>query len=375
MRVGKQRFDRIVIGAGIYGLYAAGKLSSRGYRTLLVEAESEPFTRGSYVNQARVHNGYHYPRSYSTAAKSAHYFERFQQDFGDCINGGFEKYYAIAKNYSWTNAQQFQAFCSSLHLPCTEVPVSQHFNPTEVEAVFRTKESSFDARLVCKKMMETALRSGCEFSFGSPVTSIAQDANEFVLALKNAEVVSAPFVLNATYASINQIHRMMELPALSIKYELCEVILCEVPDSLKGIGLTLMDGPFFSLMPFGQTGYHSITTVSRTPHLTSLDSVPTFPCQEHRTDCTPQHVHNCNTCPVRPISAFHEMSQIAKKYLLGNVRLRQVESLFALKPILKTSEIDDSRPTLVRVYSEAPRFISVFSGKINTIYDLDPVLE
>ena len=34
-----------------------------------------------------------------------------------------------------------------------------------------------------------------------------------------------------------------------------------------------MDGPFFSLMPFGLTGYHSITTVSRTPHFTSYDEL------------------------------------------------------------------------------------------------------
>ena len=29
--------------------------------------------RATYINQARVHMGYHYPRSYSTAIKSAHY--------------------------------------------------------------------------------------------------------------------------------------------------------------------------------------------------------------------------------------------------------------------------------------------------------------
>jgi len=42
---------------------------------------------------------------------------------------------------------------------------------------------------------------------------------------------------------------------------------------------------------------------------------------------------------------------------------------------LQASEIDDSRPTVVRQYSEEPRFISVLSGKINTVYDLDEVLD
>ena len=50
------------------------------------------------------------------------------------------------------------------------------------------------------------------------------------------------------------------------------------------------------------------------------------------------------------------------------------ESLFSMKPILMSSEIDDSRPTVIRVCSENPTFVSVLSGKINTVYDLDGVL-
>lgn len=42
--------------------------------------------RATYVNQARVHQGYHYPRSISTAMKSAGYFERFNKDYAFCIN-------------------------------------------------------------------------------------------------------------------------------------------------------------------------------------------------------------------------------------------------------------------------------------------------
>ena len=53
---------------------------------------------------------------------------------------------------------------------------------------------------------------------------------------------------------------------------------------------------------------------------------------------------------------------------------RYKESLFSMKPILKSSEIDDSRPTAIKVHSESPTFISVLSGKINTVYDLDEYL-
>jgi hypothetical protein len=46
-----------------------------------------------------------------------------------------------------------------------------------------------------------------------------------------------------------------------------------------------------------------------------------------------------------------------------------------MKPILKASEVDDSRPTVIRYHSRNPDFVSVLSGKINTVYDLEEVLK
>jgi len=42
--------------------------------------------RASQINQARVHNGYHYPRSVTTAKSSAEYYDRFTTEFSSCIN-------------------------------------------------------------------------------------------------------------------------------------------------------------------------------------------------------------------------------------------------------------------------------------------------
>ena len=50
-----QTFDKIVIGAGLYGLYSALRCGERGQRVLVLECDPEPFMRASYINQARVH--------------------------------------------------------------------------------------------------------------------------------------------------------------------------------------------------------------------------------------------------------------------------------------------------------------------------------
>ena len=59
----------------------------------------------------------------------------------------------------------------------------------------------------------------------------------------------------------------------------------------------------------------------------------------------------------------------------GNYKIYYEKSLFSMKPILKYSEVDDSRPTVIQYFSHKPTFVSVLSGKINTVYDLDDILE
>ena len=68
------------------------------------------------------------------------------------------------------------------------------------------------------------------------------------------------------------------------------------------------------------------------------------------------------------------MANLARKYLREDYGFSYHDSLFSMKPILMASEIDDSRPTVIKLNSNAPTFVSVLSGKINTVYDLDEVL-
>ena len=66
-------YDKIIIDAGLYGLYSAVYCGKKGEKILVLECDSVPFARATYINQARVHMGYHYPRSLSTAGKSRGY--------------------------------------------------------------------------------------------------------------------------------------------------------------------------------------------------------------------------------------------------------------------------------------------------------------
>ena len=68
------------------------------------------------------------------------------------------------------------------------------------------------------------------------------------------------------------------------------------------------------------------------------------------------------------------MSNLARKYMRDELEFTFDHTLYSMKPILLASEIDDSRPTVIRKFSDNPTFVSVLSGKINTVYDLDEIL-
>ncbi|MBR1853012.1 MAG: FAD-dependent oxidoreductase [Lachnospiraceae bacterium] len=426
-----QKSDKLIIGAGLYGLYAALYCGRRGQRVTVLEIEDAPFTRATYINQARVHMGYHYPRSLSTAMKSAGYFKRFVEDYGFCIHDSFQQIYATSSHFSWTDAREFRKFCENAGIPCMDLPAERYFRPGVCDGAFLTQEYTYDAHILRDFLLEKiGTLSNVTLCFGRRIQRIVRQDDCYEVYAVNGDGVgeqySAPFVLNATYASVNQVLRSVEgveTQDFGLKYELCEIILCRVEEALKGIGLTVMDGPFFSIMPFGKTGYHSLTSVTFTPHKTSYDATPRFSCVEacekesawadgkigaqvdgtggkagaqaggsvgtHEgslAGCSRMWLGNCNSCPHRPESAWEYMSALARKYMREEYGFVYEKSLFSMKPILKASEIDDSRPTLIRRLEPevmangagkrgTPVFISVLSGKINTVYDLDEFLE
>lgn len=373
--------DKIIIGAGLYGLYAALYCARKGQRIVVLEMDDAPFSRATYINQARVHMGYHYPRSLATAQKSAGYFRRFVEDYSFCIHSRFQQVYATSRHFSWTDAKEFVKFCRDAGIPCEALPVDRYFREGSCDGAFLTEEYTYDAHILRDFFLEElGKQKGVELLCGREVTRIVEKADCYEIYARHQgkeERYEAPFVLNATYASVNQVLELAEtdrsLEPFRIKYELCEIILCRVGDCLRDIGLTVMDGPFFSIMPFGKTGYHSLTSVTFTPHKTSHDIVPRFSCMEG-TGCG-KWLGNCNTCENRPGSAWEYMSALARKYVREEYQFTYEKSLFSMKPILKASEIDDSRPTVIRYATRQPTLLSVLSGKINTVYDLDDFLD
>ncbi|HEU4999911.1 MAG TPA: FAD-dependent oxidoreductase, partial [Lapillicoccus sp.] len=240
--------DRLVVGAGLFGLYGAMVLARKGFRVALLDADQQPMMRASQVNQARVHNGYHYPRSLTTALSSVHYYRRFVHDFADAVNTKFEQIYAIAQSQSFMSSDGFEMFCRRAGVQCDPVDPHRWFRRGAVESAYRTDEFSFDAERL-RRIMTSQVADDPRVVWYQParMAHVDRDADGFTVRLEDGRQLRADGVLNASYAGTNQVLALLGEPPLSLKYELCEITLTNVSDELQGVGLTVMDGEYFSL--------------------------------------------------------------------------------------------------------------------------------
>ena len=371
-------FDYLVIGAGIFGSYAALRMADAGLKVMLIDHERRPWRKASMVNQARLHFGYHYPRSIATARLANGYRERFQKEHEAFINATFAKYYAIDRSGSLTSASQFERFCDFVNIRCRRTSRPELFRGDRLEGLFETTEHSFDPMLLRDHYQQRLEASDVVCGFGWVIEAAHADGATWAVTVTDPagerRTLQVASVLNATYANINAVNEVFGLEDVGIDYEMSEVAILSSPQ-LRDIGLTVMDGPFFSVMPYGRSGFHSLTSVLYTHHGVNRSAHPTFGCQSRVPGCTPRSLATCTSCVARPRSNINKMLSQMSQYLAPDVEAFVHGSLFTIKAKLKSSQIDDARPTDIRIISESPKFAYVFSGKINSIYEVEQLID
>lgn len=369
-------YDCIIVGGGAYGCYLALKLIeiSPSTRILIVERENDILLKASYNNQARIHNGYHYPRSLLTALRSRINFPRFVKEFSDCVVGDFEKIYAIGTYRSKVTGEQFYQFCQRIGAQIRQAPpeIEKLFNSDLIEKAFLVKEYAFDAQklreLLAARIAKTSIRimtntealrviAPKEFPQQDRIGLLVKELDS-----QETKEFESQYVFNCTYSRLNTLPARSNLEKIHLRHEATEIPLVKVPDALSNFGITVMCGPFFSVMPFPAKGLFSFSHVSYTPHY-QWSEIPAS------SDNFEQH------CPQFPLkSNFERMLRDAVRYLPVLGECSYVESLWEVKTILPQSDFSDSRPILFKRDSFVPRFISVLGGKIDNIFELDEAL-
>ncbi|TBW09736.1 FAD-binding oxidoreductase [Azotobacter chroococcum subsp. isscasi] len=357
--------EAVIVGGGFYGAAIAIYLArQRGFkRVVLVEREPALLMRASYSNQARVHNGYHYPRSFTTAYRSRVNLPRFLHDWPNAVKQDFTKLYAIARRNSKVTAKQFERFCREIGaaIQPAEPALRALFEPRLIEDVFLVEEYSFDTTKLASWAERELKEAGVRVHFDARVMGISKSTNgALAVAMQHGEgskeLISCRYVFNCTYSGLNQLGGDFPGTHTALKHEITEMALMQMPSELQGLGITVMDGPFFSIMPFPARGLHTLSHVRYTPHLHWSDRQGIDPYLKLKQ-------YEC-------LTRVDRMLRDTGRYIPSVLGARHIDSLFEVKTVLMKNEADDGRPILFERHPELPGCYSVLGGKIDNIYDV-----
>ena len=138
--------------------------------------------------------------------------------------------------------------------------------------------------------------------------------------------------------------------------------IVKVPDIFEKTGITVMCGPFFSVMPFPSKGLHSSSHVRYTPHHEWNESNESyFPSHQYFNE-------------VQKNTLWRKTISDASRYIPVLSECEYKESIWEVKTLLPRSETDDSRPILFKANHGMKGLHCIMGGKIDNVYDVITVI-
>lgn len=327
-------YDIVIIGGGFYGCKIALHFKQKGKKVLVIEKEHDIMLRASFNNQARVHNGYHYPRAFMTAESSHRNYEKFVTEFSPAVKFHFLMTYAIAKG-SKTDAKTFQKLYKKIGAPLhpAKKSVIKLLNTKLIEKAFTVEERVFDGNLLREIIRQRLLDEEIPVMTDTQVAYVT----EKVVHLSNNRKIKTKRIINCTYANINNLLKASRLPKIASRIENTTMALIKVPRVFSNLGVTIMDGDFFAVMPFPAFNLHTIHHVKYTPMKGNHE----------------KHM-------IEDVIRF--LPILEKSEYVGRIKEK--------KTILLANEEDDGRPSLFKKDYGFPGFDIVLGSKLDTVYDI-----
>ena len=333
-----------VIGCGVFGAVIAIGLAEAGADVTVFERQQDILQGASQNNQRRLHQGFHYPRDLATARQCVRGFSRFRDAFPDCVSGGWPNAYFIASEGSKTAPEDYRLFAERLGVEFTTIDVAT-FEPEVrgVSAGILVPEAVYDCSILRETLRGRLDRAGVHLLLGHDVVRIERERGGF--RLNGEQVFDA--VVNCAYADINRLGAQLGHPCPRRQYEYTVVPIVEW--DRPPVGITVMDGPFATVLPLGKTGrflvYHVVHSV--------VDRALAEQVPEEWLVRVRHEVHEVGE---RILSA-------SEVFVPDLARARIVGFLEGPRVVLPDSEDTDARPSIVRAVE--PGYLTVFAGKVD----------
>lgn len=233
-----------IIGGGIHGLMSALFLHKAGFDVIVLEKNKDILQGTSGSTHNRAHVGYHYPRSIETAKECIYGLNCFKEKFPESLYYPREVYYLIEKN-SKTSVEEYKKFCDFMDFPYQiEIP-TKYIKSDLIIGGFKVIEPIFDI----ESLRSFFKRQNLNIKTSSEVISFSEESSGFKVICNNQSYY-ANIIINATYANANNILNILNLEEDMTEYRLQHTEVAIMKSKKYIPSLTIMDGPFVSLMPY-----------------------------------------------------------------------------------------------------------------------------
>lgn len=345
----------LIIGSGIHGVTVACELAHFGVDVTIVDANYEILLGTSNGTHNRVNMGYHYPRSLETAEECYRGFEFFQKNLPSALYYPKSCYYVIESSNSQVNAEQYRYFLKQAGLKYTcEFPEKDVLIPDFIEESFKVMEPCYDVQVLRKIYHQKIENLSVKLILGFDISSGRIDGKKVDLVSTSGHRVVDDFeiVVNATYASTNNLQLALgcKEERKTYCYQKTEVVVVSY-DKMTLPAVTVMDGPFITVLPYLQGGHTNRYVVYDVVSSVHEESIGEFLPEGFRRSKE-------NTS-----SNYESMLQRGSKYFSFMKDLVPQTSLWALRPIPITTLDDDSRITNLVKHDIHDCFYSMLEGK------------
>jgi len=328
----------LVVGGGIFGTTASVALATSGFNVTLHEELDGIMKCASDINQYRLHRGYHYPRSKSTAQECLDGLKSFKRKYGaSVINGDVNHFYSIASQESLVSGLEYIKFLDDMGLEYNLHDEYQLFDGTDL--TIEAEEELFDSEKL--RVQVTQKMKGVGVNVVLNKKTIEEDFDDY------------DYVVIATYAKINELLD----ESIQYQYEVIEKPVVKLPEQYKNKSVVVMDGPFMCFDPY-KDGYHVLGHVEHAIHSTNVGDYPMVLNKHIVGYLNNGVIHNPK------VTKINKFIEAGMEFFEDFDKLEHIGSMFTIRTVLAHRDHDDARPTIVT--QEAHNVYTIFSGKIGT---------
>lgn len=340
-----------VIGCGLFGASVALKTRERGHDVVVFERLPQAIAGASYNNMGRLHLGFHYPRDRQTARQCIDGFRAFRSAFPGAVVDGFPNAYFIAAEHSRTTGDQFLAFCDDMELPYRRVDPSAFAPPVDGVALgITTDEVVYDAEILRREIVGRMDASGIEVRYATDIVAAHDRGCRIDLVDAGGRRDGFDAAVNATYANTSRIARSLGLPVVERQFEYVAVPIVAV--AFARVGITVMDGNFVSLLPFGTSDCHTLYHVEHSVLATSV----TVDVDAAWLDKATSPFARCDAKAL-----FERIRSASARFVPALADAELVGFLHGPRAVLAGVDDTDARPSIVD--RPLDRYVSLMSGK------------